>query len=307
MAYWLTTHWPKRVDKSEDEPQSGVWVTDGNKQVISRVQTGDLVFIYESRNGKTVLRQTADGKQKKVPCRKGQEGIVALVEVTDIAYQPETSKAEKYVGGEIKWWRWNAPTRALNTDGFVKREDVAEILGYKSNWSFRGFGESHSGLARITENQFNALLSAFKSKAAEHDKKVIKGSQGGHKHGAGGGEGQEHLALKERVAKDPSGTLKEQGLEFVKMEEPFATGDKPDVVLQDCFGRFVAVEVEVDCYENEQAGPLQCMKYRALLAYECDRREEEIRSFLVAHSIHPKVQKKCHKFKIETKIVPREK
>ena len=54
------------------------------------------------------------------------------------------------------------------------------------------------------------------------------------------------------------------------------------------------------------AGPLQCMKYRAMLSYFFDRPIEEIRSFLVAHSIHPDVRERCMKYKIDARAVTRQ-
>src|ERR1017187_6581220 len=45
------------------------------------------------------------------------------------------------------------------------------------------------------------------------------------------------------------------------------TGDRIDVLLRDSVGRLLAVEVELDCDGSHLAGPLQCMKYRSMLAY----------------------------------------
>jgi hypothetical protein len=91
VNYWITTHWPRREDESIDEPHVGVWVQDGKQRLIDRVAPDDLLFIYESRSGPAAIREYADGTTRRISCREGREGIVALVEVTERAYQPEDS------------------------------------------------------------------------------------------------------------------------------------------------------------------------------------------------------------------------
>ena len=51
-------------------------------------------------------------------------------------------------------------------------------------------------------------------------------------------------------------------------------------MLEDAFDRFVVVEVEVRCEASEIVGPLQCMKYRAMLSYFFNRPIEEVRCIL---------------------------
>jgi hypothetical protein len=85
----------------------------------------------------------------------------------------------------------------------------------------------------------------------------------------------------------------------------FCIGDRVDVVLKDSYDRFVMVEVEVDCTEVEIVGPLQCMKYRAMMAYLFGRQTNEIRTILVAHSIHSTVIERCRNHAIECCVVDR--
>jgi hypothetical protein len=120
-----------------------------------------------------------------------------------------------------------------------------------------------------------------------------------------GGEGPDHLALKERIAADPAGVLGEPGLRLVAMEMRFPTADRIDVVLEDCYGRLVAVEIEVNCDADEIIGPLQCMKYRSLLAYGFDRDPLEVRMILAAHHVHPSVREKCIRYEIKVAEVGR--
>jgi RecB family endonuclease NucS len=100
--------------------------------------------------------------------------------------------------------------------------------------------------------------------------------------------------------------LGEDGLSLVRVEFPFGcTGDRIDVLLRDKDRRYVAVEVEVECDRNHLAGALQCMKYRAMLAYYFERPIEEVRCILAAHKIASEVNERCAAFEIETITVAR--
>ena len=304
MQHWVTTHWPRREDESDAEPPSGVWVQDGKKDLIDQLAPGDQVFIYEAKTGPTVTREYTDGTKKQLRCRQGRVGIVAHVEVTDRAYQPADAFPEQYPDGSTKWWRYCAPTKSVNSAGFLPRAYAATLLGFSDRFPFRGLGERHSGLKKISADTFNAIKEAFIASAGPTPEWPL--GQTNSMNFGGGGEGPEHQALKTRIASDPAALLQEAGLKHVKTEWPFQTGDRVDLVLQDGNGRFVCVEVEVDCDDTEVAGPLQCMKYRAMLAYIQNRRVEEVRTILVAHSIHPAVVKTCAKYGIECKVVARQ-
>jgi len=299
----MTTHWPRREDESVDEPHEGVWVQDGKQHLIDRVGPHDLVFIYESRSGPVTIREYADGTTKRIPCREGREGIVAIVEVTERAYQPEDSQPERYTNGTNLWWRYYAPTRSANSAGFLPRIEVAGLLDYSERYRFRGFGEEHSGLKQIPEELFNHIRDEFIGSAqTDEQQRVVRAASGRF---GGGGEGPEHLALKKRIAANPAAILGELGLRLWNEEWLLPTMDKIDLVLKDALDRFVAVEVEVDCDASELPGPLQCMKYRAMLSYFFDRPMEEVRCILAAHSIHRDVQLRCAYHSIEAKVVLR--
>ena len=78
MNYWITTHWPLREDQSIDERHADVRVQDGKQHLIDKVTPQDLVFIYESKSGPSVIKEYVDGTTRKIACRQGCEGIVAL-------------------------------------------------------------------------------------------------------------------------------------------------------------------------------------------------------------------------------------
>jgi RecB family endonuclease NucS len=99
--------------------------------------------------------------------------------------------------------------------------------------------------------------------------------------------------------------LGEPGLRHWATEFQLPTGDTVDVVLMDENGRFVVVEVEVDCDASEVVGPLQCMKYRAMVSYLFKRHPSEVRAILIAHSIHDDVVSWCAEYEVESKLQPR--
>lgn len=303
MNYWITTHWPRLVNEPTSEPHEGIWVQDGKWDAIKRVAPGDLAFIYESRTGRNVLRRNAAGEEITVPRGTGREGVLALVEITAAPNQPDDSQPERYTNGTTAWWRFYAPTRSLNSGGFIPRTDLAALLGYAPNYGFRGFGDLHSGLKEISEDTFNRILQTFWASA--HHSERQRTAQASAPRFGGTGEGAEHRALKDLIAADPAGVLGEAGLRLWNMEWLLETGDRVDVVLKDRFDRFVAVEVEVDCDASEIVGPLQCMKYRAMISYFFDRPLEEIRCILAAHSIHPDIVKRCANHGIDTTCVAR--
>jgi hypothetical protein len=301
MKYWITTHWPPREDLPPTHPPYGVWVQDKKEHLINRVSPGDPVFIYETRNGRTQVRDFANGSTQEIACRRGREGIIALVEVTGPAERLNDSHEERYTDGSKAWWRYCSPTRPINSGGFIPREFVNAALGYAKNNVLRGFGDEHSGLKEVTPGVFNNLLQLFTTSSKEHDRtEIVRSSRSRY---GGGGEGPVHRALKDHIAADPETVLGEPGLTLYRKEFSFPTGDRIDVLLQDRFGRFVAVEVEVCCDIVELAGPLQCMKYRAMISYLFRRPLEEVRCFLVAHSIHDDICNRCSTHDIETKII----
>jgi RecB family endonuclease NucS len=175
------------------------------------------------------------------------------------------------------------------------------LLGYSPSFPFRGFGDYNSGLKQISKDLYERILAAFVASAETEESwsASITPSFGP------AGEGPAHRDLKKRIAQDPARLLDKPGLRLWKVEWPLPTSVRIDLVLKDAFDRFVAVEVEVDCSSTEIIGPLQCMKYRAMLSYFFDRRTEEVRSILVAHSIERTIRRRCNAYGIETKTIPR--
>jgi hypothetical protein len=232
--------------------------------------------------------------------------VVALVRVTERAIQPTDSVPELYDNGEEMWWRYRVSTEPVNSGACIPREQFLPIIGYSPNWNLHGFGDNHSGVKRLTAKQFADLREMYERLAEQEDRKRVEKNSREGQFGGTGVEGDVHRALKERIAADPSGVLGEPGLTLQEIEFPFrCTGDRIDVLLRDQDKRYVAVEVEVDCDRKHLSGALQCMKYRAMLAYFFKRPLQEVRCILVAHDIASEVNTRCATYKIETVVVSR--
>jgi hypothetical protein len=299
MQFWLTTHWPPTEWDPTDFRQHGVYLPHGRESAANDMEKGDLVFIYESKTGRLVRERYPDGSHEDVPRLLGREGIGALAEVLRKPVEDEESEEEEYSDSTRIWWRYYAPTKPINSKGFVPRQDVAKILGYKVNYPFRGFGDAHSGLKKLDYEEYKALLKKF----LDHQNLRVKPTAIGGKRVWGygeGGEGETHKRLKELIASDPSRYLGEVGLSTLEVEHEFETGDRVDILLQDSFGRPVVVEVEPECLANQFVGPMQCMKYRALAAFGLNFRTDEVRAFLAAASIDPSVKECCKKWEIDS-------
>jgi len=118
-----------------------------------------------------------------------------------------------------------------------------------------------------------------------------------------GQESEEHLTLKNFVASNPSEVLGELGLITIRVEYPFPSGDRADIVLKDANGRTIGAEVEINVNNTLLAGVLQAIKYRYMLAVMEERKNFETRAFLIAKSISKDVISLCEKYDVECFIV----
>lgn len=302
MNYWVTTQFPARLDYPKNSPIEGVYVPDGRELAVVDMEVGDVVFVHESRTGRVETRRLLNGTTYSIGCHPGREGVVAIIKITSHVFEIEGTEPTEYADGSQVWWRYMAESETLNTKGFVPRKSLNEILGYKGSYSLHGFGDYHSGIKRIEETHAQAILRAF---IATHPtltglKLTDRPTQKRNGDRASGGEGPVHKALKNSVANDPVAALGESGLVTVAVEHEFITGDRVDILLQDHFGKLVVVEIEPACSEGDHVGTAQCVKYRALTAFESERDAKEIRAFLVATQIHKSVSDKAKETGVET-------
>ena len=300
MRYWVTTHWPR--DEGDDSPQEGVYLKDEDREAGQDLGIGDRVVIYESKSGKRRMR-TEPGTAGKIAvrCRAGAGAVVVIVEVIgDLGTNPRATPTE-YDNGKVRFWRWYAPTKVVNKSGFVTRQRLTELLGYEPGFPYRGLGTKHSGLKQIDKDTYEAIVTEFvKNCSRKCRPRTNRNTRPRRPVRRGGtGEGPEHLALKERVAKDPAKVLGEPGLRHIETEYEFITNDRADLILGDRDGRYVGVEVEVDVAAGDICGVLQAVKYKHMYAVVCNRPYEEVRAFLVAHSIAPSVRSLCETYGVE--------
>ena len=304
MNFWLTTHWPHRVGSNHDF-HSGINLPDGREAAEREICPGDMALIFEAKTGRTKLKTLADGTFVKVPCQRGKQGIVTVAKVQTCVEANPGSHPESYVDGSKIWWRWGAKTHEEVATGFVPAFEVNRILGYKENYTFHAFGDRHSGVRRLTQNEYEQLLEMFK-KSQPPVVVSSKPNRRGHRT-PGGGEGPEHKALKSYVAKEPALALKEVGLRTLKVEYEFPSGDCADIVLVDGLNRPIGVEIEVEQDDAELVGMLQAIKYRYMLAVMHQRPFRESRAVLVAYKLGRKIKELCMKYEVQYVEIDREK
>ena len=295
MRYWITTHWPQRIDDDASNIGSGVYVPGGRQRAANGMAAGDMLVVYETRNGRTKIQVHQDGSRTEIPCKQGREGMICYGTIeAAIAADPE-SEATSYNDGTEIWWRWYAPVSVLSRSGFIPRPRVLELLGYNTDWNLRGFGDYHSGLKEISKEVFDQLVREF------HGARPInlppKGA-GGRLGNYGGGEGETHLNLKNYVAANPAAALNEPGLTTIGVEYEFSTNDRADIVLVDEHNRIIVVEIE-PAVEDDLTGLLQAIKYRYMLECFTEREPGDSRGILVAHRISQKAQHICERYGIE--------
>lgn len=303
MRYWLTTHWPPTID-NKDEVDSGIWLPEDRASVGKRIESGDLVAVYESKSGRKILKKYSDGHIETIPRICGRMGVILYGEVLSKISAQQNYPREYYADGTDIWWKWYAKVNILSQSGFLSSKDLCNILDFSENYSFHGFGEGHSGLKEITKKQFYQIKREF----LNNNPIVLPGleSSGGSSNHDKGGESQDHKDLKRYIASNPELALSEKGIKTIQQEYPFGTGDRADIVLSDSNNCIIGLEVELNVDESDNSGPLQAIKYRRMLEYLTNRTPGDSRSILVAYSISDAVKLKCKKYDIETYELPRE-
>jgi hypothetical protein len=305
MKYWFTTHWPPREGEAT-ECSPDIWLPDGRHSPGADISPNDLVVVYESLTGRTLLQRKPNGVQERVHCQRGKGGVVCIGRVQSSLVADDDILRANYADNTSIWWRWHAQAEVLSRSGFVPRHELASILGYNSSYTFRGFGTQHSGLRELSQEEFNTILKRFKkSRPIDiHDYPPVSIPRNGEHDG---GESNIHRELKEFVAADPSHALNEQGLTTLRIEYNFASGDRADIVLVDQYNRIVGVEIEPEVTVNNEAGALQAIKYRYMLEWSTNRALGDSRAFLIAHKIDAKTKKKCALYGVECYEISREK
>lgn len=295
--YWFTVHWPPAKG---DVRAAGVFLDNPKKHVAANLNPGDYVWTFESRTGRAKSVVEADGSTRSFDYEPGERAVVTLARMIEPIRFHDVPE-EEYADGSRKRWCWRARGEPIRTSGRVPHQDAAAALGYKRNYSFRGFGTDRSGLMEIPLEVHQALLNAYDAGASPLPTKGPPPRSGG----PGGGEGPEHKRLKEDVFADPAGVLGEHGLEPLALEFQFQTGDRADVMLTDADGKFVAVEIEVSVEMKDLSGVLQAIKYSRMYALVARRPYHEGRAMLVAHAVDDDVKALCGQYGVEVVEVDR--
>lgn len=303
MNYWITTHWPPRQGEDESGSTTGVWIPEGRQQAAEDLGPGDLVAVYQTKYGRTAIYDLPDGQRQRVDCTLGREGIICYGTADSGISAIPDSGPEKYADGTEIWWRWHASVSVLSRTGFVPRQDLLGILGYRPNYNLRGFGEYHSGLKKVTQEQFDALVRRFQ--ASRPIELPLHGGPYTHD-SPGTQEGPIHRKLKNYVMENPAAALHEPGLQSLKVEYRLPTNDRVDVVLADQHNRIVGVEIETSVEDLQLAGPLQAIKYRYMLECFTGREPGDSRAILVAHEIGEHTKVICDRYQIEWHEIPHE-
>ena len=118
----------------------------------------------------------------------------------------------------------------------------------------------------------------------------------------GGGEGEAHKALKERVASDPS-LIGLPPSATPNLEYSFLSGDKVDIKFDLPDGRHAVVEIETTI---PLPGAHQCVKYRALLEAErgAPLNSGTVDAFLVAYQIDAQTRAFTERYGIRVVELP---
>ena len=144
MKYWFTIHAPHG---DRDLPWH-IYLQEKYKDISKEIKINDKVFFYETKTEKNKLYKFTNGRM----------GLVHIGTVTGEPYHRNAKTT--YTSGETKDWGTGIPTNAEDSEGLVSREKVVDILGYKSNYYFKGFNGGR-GIKQIEVEQAQQLENLF--------------------------------------------------------------------------------------------------------------------------------------------------
>jgi len=151
---------------------------------------------------------------------------------------------------------------------------------------------------RLTEKEYDRIRSQTEIQPSPGEQEKTSRARQRYEVGE---DSKVHRQL-EKVLRQHPETI-EQGLQFVRAEYPFPTGDEIDVLLKDSTGRFVTVEIEPVVGKGDIVGLLQALKYRCMFAALHNLDDGRVRGLLVATRIHNSIRRQCCKYGIEAKEV----
>ena len=151
MNYWLTVHWPLRVDERINVAwRNWIFIAEGWEASGQRIHPDDRVFIYETESAPRIREGT-----HLIERRPGRKGIVALATViTPLKYERGINP-EVLEDGRERCWSYRARTHT-DQESILSLVDLRNLL-HKPGFSARVPG----GLMRLEEAQFNRILRRF--------------------------------------------------------------------------------------------------------------------------------------------------
>jgi len=253
--------------------------------------------------------------------RAGQMIPMTGVEPGDIALlttkRPNDKQHERFIFGlyrikEVVVDDWGYTAKSDDTMNMVLPDEVAQRLLF---WNyFRNSDDSKmwgAGLFRyLDEEQTRKLLAGLLAFLGDRDERDQLFHALNEKvqpayispidsmaHGFGG-EGERHLELKMRVARDPT-LIGLPRNAIAHVEYPFVSGDQVDLMFELPDGSATVVEIETDV---SFPGAHQCIKYRALL--EAQRGEKigagAVDAVLVAFTFDDRTERFADKYDVRT-------
>ena len=163
--------------------------------------------------------------------------------------------------------------------------------------------ETENGDSDSTENEpetytYQSRPGGGRTRQRGGNRSNTSGRSRGIGYNTGGGRpGEEHENLKDYLADNPSELG--VGLELVKKEHTFESGDRVDILLKDGSGNPVTVEVKPYILPRSYGEVWQAVRYKHIAAVEYQLPCEQVRSILAAPEIPDDVKAKCKQLGIE--------
>ncbi|MCD5401007.1 AlwI family type II restriction endonuclease [candidate division NPL-UPA2 bacterium] len=118
-------------------------------------------------------------------------------------------------------------------------------------------------------------------------------------------ESDTHKAIK-RYFIENAEALFGKGASLFEEEYLYASGDSANLVFYLPPDQYVTIEVEVDVGKDDIAGLLQAIKYKYMFAVQEKLLTDQVKSMLVAKSLHPSVKAWCSQYGIDFMEIPLE-
>ncbi len=148
MKNWFTIH---SAHPTPDWIKWHIYLQEKYKQLATEINVGDRVLFYETKTTKEVRCKGSVGKM----------GLVHIGHVTGAEYSRNIEDSySEYSDGERKSWGTGIPTDAEHSRGFVPQSKVVEVLGYATNYHFKGFAGG-KGVKQIDAEKANMLQALF--------------------------------------------------------------------------------------------------------------------------------------------------